>query len=185
MVPLMALWMPILLSAVLVFVASFIIHMVLPYHHGDMRKAPAEDQLLEALRKSGVSPGDYVIPRPESHAQMKTPEFMEKMKRGPVVFMTVMPGGSGAMGKSLVQWFSFCVVVGIFTAYVTGRALGPGTEYLRVFRLAGCTAFMGYALAIWQNSIWYKRAWSTTLKSSFDGLVYGLLSAGAFGWLWP
>ncbi|MBW2258413.1 MAG: hypothetical protein JRI25_27990 [Deltaproteobacteria bacterium] len=76
-------------------------------------------------------------------------------------------------------------LLGIFAAYVAGRALEPGAHYLAVFRFAGCMAFVGYALALWQNSIWYKRAWSTTLKSSFDGLVYALLTAGTFGWLWP
>jgi len=45
--------------------------------------------------------------------------------------------------------------------------------------------FGGYALALLQNSIWYKRAWNFTLKSMADGLVYALLTAGTFGWLWP
>jgi hypothetical protein len=89
------------------------------------------------------------------------------------------------MGLSLTLWFLYCIVMGVFAAYVSGRALGPGAHYLSVFRFAGCTAFAGYALALWQNSIWYKRAWTTTLKSTFDGLVYALLTAGTFGWLWP
>lgn len=41
------------------------------------------------------------------------------------------------------------------------------------------------ALALLQNSIWYKRKWSSTLKSMADGLVYALVTAGTFGWLWP
>jgi len=87
--------------------------------------------------------------------------------------------------KNLVQWFINCVVVGIFAAYVAGRALPAGSRYLAVFRFAGVTAFSGSALALWQNSIWYRRAWTTTLKSTIDGLVYALLIAGTFGWLWP
>jgi hypothetical protein len=27
--------------------------------------------------------------------------------------------------------------------------------------------------------------WSIVLKESFDGLIYSLLTAGTFGWLWP
>ena len=57
--------------------------------------------------------------------------------------------------------------------------------YLRVFRFAGATAFIGYAVALWQMSIWYRRAWSTTIKATVDGLIYALLTAGTFGWLWP
>ena len=116
---------------------------------------------------------------------MKSPAFLEKMKQGPVIVMTVMPNGPPSMGSNLVQWFIYCVVVGIFAAYLTGRSVGPGTSYLMVFRFAGATAFSGYALALWQDSIWYKRAWSTTIKNTFDGLVYALLTAGTFGWLWP
>jgi hypothetical protein len=76
-------------------------------------------------------------------------------------------------------------VVSLFAAYIAGRAAGPGTEYLVVFRFAGTTAFVAYGLALWQNSIWYKRSWTTTLKSNLDALIYGMLTGGMFGWLWP
>lgn len=185
MVGVLALWMPILLSAVIVFVVSSLIHMVLTYHRRDFGKVPSENEVMGALRPFGIPPGEYVIPCPTSRQEMKEPEFMAKMNKGPVAFLTVMPSAPPSMGASLVQWFVYCIVVGIFAAYVAGRALGPGADYLAVFRFAGATAFAGYALALLQNSIWYKRAWSTTLKSTFDGLVYALLTAGTFGWLWP
>jgi len=184
-VPVMSLWLPILLSAVFVFVASSIIHMMLPYHKGDYRRMPAEDEVMEALRKFNIPPGDYMMPCAGGSQEMKSPAFAEKMKRGPVMIATVIPSGPWSMGSNLAQWFIYCVVVSIFAAYVAGRAVGPGTPYLTVFRFAGTTAFTCYALALWQNSIWYKRAWSTTIKSNFDGLIYGLLTAGTFGWLWP
>ncbi len=185
MVPMMSLWIPILLSAVIVFVASSIIHMALRYHDSDFAKVPAEDDVMDALRRFNIPPGEYVIPRSGSSREMGTPEFIEKLKKGPVAFMTVMENAPPSMGKSLALWFVYCIVVGIFAAYITGRALGPGADYLAVFRFAGSTAFVGYAVALWQNSIWYKRAWSSTFKSTVDGLVYGLLTAGVFGWLWP
>jgi|SRR6266487_6983884 len=185
MVPIASLWLPILVSAVIVFIVSSIIHMVLPYHHTDFAKVPSEDQVMESLRKFNLPPGDYMLPRPDSMKGMKSPEFKEKMTRGPVAVMTVMKSGPPSMGQSLVQWFLYLLVVGVFSAYVTGRALATGAPYLTVFRFAGCTAFLCYAVALWQDSIWYKRKWSTTLKNTFDGLVYGLMTAGTFGWLWP
>ncbi len=185
MVPVMSLWLPILLSAVIVFVASSIIHMMLPYHKSDYRKVPAQDDVMEALRKFNIAPGDYMLPRADSMKEMKEPAFVEKMKKGPVAVMTVMSSGQWSMGPSLTQWFIYCLVVGVFAAYVAGRAAGAGAPYLAVFRFAGVTAFTCYALALWQDSIWYKRAWSTTLKHTFDSLVYALLTAGTFGWLWP
>lgn len=185
MVSIMSLWLPILLSAVIVFVVSSIIHMLLPYHRSDFKKIPSEDEVMHELRKFNIPPGDYAIPRAGSAKEMGTPEFVEKATQGPVALITVMPSGPPSMGGSLVQWFIYSIVVGIFAAYISGRALEPGAHYLEVFRFAGCTAFVGYAVALLQNSIWYKRSWSVTLKSVFDGLVYALMTAGTFGWLWP
>jgi len=166
-----------------VFVASSIIHMALRYHSGDYKKLPSEDAVMEALRSFDLPPGLYVMPHAAGPKEMKSPEYVEKRKRGPIAFLNIMKDSS--MGASLAQWFAYCVVVGIFAAYVTGRALGPGAEYLEVFRFAGTTAFAGYTLALWQDAIWFRTGWLATSKSTFDGLVYGLLTAGAFGWLWP
>lgn len=185
MVPVLSLWLPILLSAVIVFVASSIIHMVLPYHRKDFSKLPNEDGVMDALRKLGVPPGDYLFPKPDSAKAMKDPAFQAKWSKGPVGMMTVIPSGPPSMGKPLTLWFLYCVVVGIFAAYIAGRALQTGAPYLSVFRFAGCTAFVGYALALWQNTIWYHRSWTTTLKSNVDSLIYALLTGGTFGWLWP
>jgi hypothetical protein len=185
MVPVTSLWLPILVAAILVFLASSIIHMVLPYHRSDYGKVPSEDEAMAALRKFNIPPGDYIVPCAGGPSAMKDPAFLEKRAKGPIVIMTVMPGGPVAMGANLAQWFLFCIVVGIFAAYIAGRALAPGADYLQVFRFAGCTAFVGYSLAVWPSSIWYRRKWSTSFKSTVDGLVYGLLTGGAFGWLWP
>jgi hypothetical protein len=181
----MSLWLPILVSAVIVFVVSWIVHMVLTYHRSDLRTFPKEDQIMEALRAFNIPPGDYALPCAGSMQAMRKPEFLEKMKKGPVGFVTIVPNGPPSMGASLFLWFLYSIVVSIFAAYIAGRALQAGATYLAVFRFAGCTAFVGYSLALLQNSIWYKRNWGTTLKSMLDGLLYGLLTAGTFGWLWP
>lgn len=185
MVPLGSLWMPIVLSAVLVFFASFILHMVLTYHRSDWRKVPREDDVLSSLRGFNIPPGDYMLPCGGSPAAMKDPAFVEKMNKGPIVLMTLVPGGSASMGKSLALWFVFSLVVSLFAAYLTSRAHPAGTDYREVFRFAGTAAFMGYSLALAQQSIWYMRSWTTTTKSMLDGLLYGLLTGGTFGWLWP
>jgi hypothetical protein len=184
-IPLLSLWIPIVVSAAIVFVVSSLIHMVLGYHKSDYARLPDEDKVMEALRKFRISPGDYIFPCPGSMKEMGSPEFAEKRSRGPVAFLTIMKSGPPSMGKNLAAWFLYSVVVGFVAAYITSRALGPGAPYLSVFRFAGCTAFVGYSLALWQNTIWYSRNWKTTLKSNFDGLIYALLTAGIFGWLWP
>ncbi len=185
MTGLYALWLPILLSAVAVFVASSILHMMSPWHKSDYPAVPNEDAVRSALGPLAIPPGDYMVPRPGSRADVKSAEFMEKVKSGPNVIMTVLPNGPWSMGQSLSLWFAYLVVVGIFAAYVAGRALPAGTEYLQVFRFVGTVAFVAYSIALWQMSIWYHRAWSTTIKATVDGLIYALLTAGFFGWLWP
>ena len=185
MVSVLALWLPILVAAILVFVVSSIVHMLLPYHRSDFGKVPSEDEVMDSLRKFDIPPGDYVIPCAGSPKEMGQPEFLEKCEKGPVAFVTVIPNGPPAMGKSLALWFVHSIVVGIFSALVAGSALAPGAEYHFVFHLVALTAFAGYALALLQNSIWFKRNWAATLKSVFDGLLYALVTAGTFGWLWP
>jgi hypothetical protein len=185
MVTLTDLLLPILLSAVVVFIASSIIHMVLPYHSNDFRKMPKEQEAMDALRPLNIPPGDYVFPYAGSMKASQDPAYVERIKAGPVGFVTVLPNGQIKMGASLVLWFLFSIVVSIIAAYIAGSALRRGATYLEVFRFAGCVAFTGYSIALLHDSIWYKRNWGMTLKYMFDGLVYGLLTAGVFGWLWP
>jgi hypothetical protein len=184
MTALSSLWLPVLLSSVIVFVASSVIHMGPFWHRSDFPKLPNEDRLMDAVRPLGIPPGDYMVPRP-SPAEMSSPQFAEKIARGPVLLLTVMPNAMPSMKRNLLLWFDYCVVVGFFAAYVASRALAPGADYLRVFQFVGATSFIGYSLALWQLSIWYRRAWSMTIKSTVDGLIYSLLTAGTFGWLWP
>lgn len=185
MVTVMSLLLPILVSAIVVFLASWVVHTVLKYHNSDFKKIPNEDGVQDALRKFNIPVGEYMVPRCDSMKQMKDPAFIEKLNKGPVLMMTVMPNGPFTMGKSLAAWFVYCVVVSIFAGYVAGSAVPAGSSYLDVFRFAGCVAFTGYTLALWQDAIWYKRTLSTVVKHTFDGLVYGFLTGGVFGAMWP
>ena len=185
MVCILSLWLPVLLSAVLVFVASSVIHMLLPYHAGDARPVPDQDKVMDTLRSLEIPPGDYAIPRSSSMKEMNTPEFAALLERGPVAFLTVLPNGPMAIGRSLGQWFAYCLVIGAVAGYTAGLAIPPDADYGLVFRVVGLVAFAGYALAIPQSSIWWHRNWRFTLLTMFDGAIYALLTAGTFGWLWP
>ncbi|MEX2571805.1 MAG: hypothetical protein WD737_10955 [Gemmatimonadota bacterium] len=185
MLSLTELWLPILASAVMVFVVSSIIYMVLPYHRSDHGGVPTEDELMDDLRKANLQPGEYVVPHASTPKDMAGPEYVDKMTRGPVAFITVLPSGPPSITKNLVLWFLYALLVSILAAYVAGRALGPAAQYLDIFRFTGTTALAAYAMGVVQQSIWYGRPWATTLKASFDGVVYALATAGVFGWLWP
>jgi len=177
-----ALWLPIVLSAVIVFVASSVMHMLLKYHQSDYKKLPNEDVAAAALR--GVPAGMYMMPHCD-HGDMKLPAVQEKFKTGPVGTVLLRTPGMINMGKFLGMWFGYLLVVGLFTAYISGRTLAPGTQYLQVFRVAGATSFMAYGIANLANGIWKGEPGSVVVKEVIDGLVFALLTAGTFGWLWP
>jgi hypothetical protein len=60
----------------------------------------------------------------------------------------VLPNGPWSMGRNLGLWFLYLIGVGILAAYVTGRALAVGANYLQVFRFVGTTAFIAYSVAL-------------------------------------
>jgi hypothetical protein len=180
-----ALWLPIVASAVFVFIASSIIHMATPLHRNDLKTVPHEDEVLDALRRLNIPAGDYVAPRPSSMAAMKDPQFIDKVKKGPLLLMTVAHDGSVSMTKNLALWFVYTIVVGILTADVAGAAFMRGADYYDVCNLVARVAFMGYFLALLQNSIWNRRSWLTTFKSMIDGAIYAFITGETFAWLWP
>ena len=179
------LWLAMLLSAVFVFVVSSIMHMLLPFHWKDYVKLPGEEQIMTAIRGQNVEPGDYMFPCPGSAKEMSSPEIVEKYKQGPVGLLTVRPNGTPNMGKCLGQWIVYLLVVSAFVAYVCAATLPRGAEYLKVFQVVGTIAIMVYAFGAIPNSIWKGTPWSTTVKFLIDGVIYGLVTAGVFGWLWP
>jgi hypothetical protein len=183
--PLSALWLPILVSAVLCFLVSSVIHMATKWHAADYRPLPNEAAFRSAVGPLAIPPGDYMVPRAGSMEEMKSPEFQQKMKEGPVAMLTVYRSHNFSMGRPLGLWFVHLLIVGLFSAYIASRALPVGAHYLDVFRFAGATAFFTHAGALWPFWIWYQRNIGTTIRSTIDGLLYALLTAGVFGWLWP
>jgi hypothetical protein len=180
-----ALWLPMVLSSVAIFLASAVIHMFSGLHKNDHLTPPNQDGLADALRPFNLAPGDYMIPRPASMKDMGSPEFKAKSERGPKLVFTVFPNGITPMGPLLAKWFVYSLVISLCSGYVASRALPVGADYLHVFRFAGIAAFLGYAGAIPQASIWYGKSWGTTMRSTIDGLIYAGLTAGMYGWLWP
>ena len=185
MTSLATLWLPILLSAVFVFIASSVIHMALPWHKKDFRGVPQEEQVAAALRPYAIPPGDYMLPKPETMKQLRSPEYADRLARGPVLMMTVMPNGMSAMGGMLAKWFVYLVVVAAIAAAVASTTLGRAADSKLIFHTVALTSFLGFAAALWQMSIWYHRSVMTTLRSTIDGAIYAAITAGTFVWLWP
>ncbi len=177
----LSLWLPILLSAVLVWVASALIWTVLPWHKSDFRKLPDEEAARAAI--NGAEPGKYMLPYCVDQNEYKKEEVQQKFIDGPQAYLTVIPNGLPNMAPKLLQIFLFYILIGVLAAYFVSRTIEMDSSYLEVFRIAGTTAFIAHGVAFFQDSIWFGRPWSLTAKTLFDALIYGLLTGGVFGWL--
>lgn len=185
MVSLGSLLLPILVSAVLVFIVSAIIHMVLKYHNKDYTSLPNEDAVRAAIRAGNPKPAQYIVPYCSDMKDMEKPEMKQKYVEGPIAVINLMPSGAPKMGKSLTQWFIFILIVSFFIAYVAAHTIQQGAEYLQVFRVVGAVGFLAYSAGQFPESIWMGKPWAVSIKNAIDGLIYGCVTAGTFGWLWP
>jgi hypothetical protein len=185
MITIASLWLAILVASVFVWIASALIWTVLPHHKSDFKKFPDEDAARAALLPQDLKPGMYNIPHIVSQSELKDAEAQKKFTNGPVAYMTVLSNGVPGMGKNMVFSFLYYLIVSVFVAYLASRFLGLSADYLSVFRLTGTVSWLAYGFAIFPDSIWFGRPWSSTFKHLADGLVYALLTAGTFGWLWP
>jgi hypothetical protein len=183
MVSLTALWLPILLSSVAVFVLSSVIHMVLTYHRHDYDQLPDEDALIAHLRAQKAGPGNYIFPCALTAQERKDPAVIQKMTEGPAGFINVMSGFK--MGMSLVSWFVVCLLISTVVALLASITFDAGTASKLIFHFVALAALLGYAGATASDSIWMGRRWSTTFRHVFDAVLFALATAGIFAWLWP
>ncbi len=185
MITVTGLWLAILVSAVGVFIVSSILHMAIQVHKNDFKKIPGEESVLAEMRKHNIQPGAYMFPAAESMKDMGNPEMIEKYNLGPVGNMNILPNGMLNMGKSLLQWFLFSILISVFVAYLAVMGLNNATACMDVFRFTSAAAILGYAIAGIPESIWKGVGWGITMKFLFDGVVYGLITGSIFAWLWP
>lgn len=179
------LWLPIVVSAVVVFAASCLAWMVLPHHKKDWVKLPDEAGLTKALTELNVSSGWYMFPHCGGGKEAKSEEFKARWKAGPWGSVHLWPAAP-SMARNLVLVFLSYIIVGIFVAYIGGLAFaGQAPEFLPVFRLTGAAAVAAYCLGPLPYAVFMGKPLRNTLNDLIDGIVYGLLTGVVFGLLWP
>jgi hypothetical protein len=183
--PFGSLWLPVLVSAVAVFAASSIVHMVLKYHNADYKPLSNEAEVGEAIRKGNPGPGLYVLPHCTDMGQMKDPAVIARYEKGPVGLVALLPSGLPNMGKLLGLWFGFCLLLSFAVGYVARHTLTTAADGLTVMRVTGAIAFIGYGMSSIIDSIWHGVPWSNTGRALLDAAIYAVVTGLAFRILWP
>ncbi len=185
MLSLAQLWLPIVASAIGVFVASSVIHMLLKYHNSDYRRLPNEDEVRASLKSSANAPAIYFVPHMMDHKEMQKPENVQKFVDGPIALVTIRKPGAPTMGPYLAQWFLLTLFVSVISAYLASKMLGPGSSFLGICRPIATVTFMSYAVGAISNGIWYGKPWGVVAKELLDAVIYAAVAACIFAWLWP
>ena len=183
---LLSLWLPILLSAVVVFIISSLIHMVIKWHAADYGSMSNEDAVRAAINAGNLAPGPYVVPYCKEMKDMASEAMVKKYQEGPVMHVTILPKGTPNMGKYLGTWFLLCLLISTIAGVLAGRVFGLSHVYAATAaKLVFAVSFIGYGFGTIQESIWMGRPCKSSVKYLLDALLYALGSAAVFYYLWP
>ena len=178
---LISLWLPILLSSIGLFIASFIAWTLLPHHKGDFSQIPDEDAFLETLRAMNITQGQYMFPYCGTPEIRNSEEFKQKEQQGPNGLINVFPGACN-MGMNMLCTYIFFLCVSFCLAYLATLGLQPGDDFMKVFRFVGTAGILAFCAGGIQGAIWFQRKIAMDL---LDGIVYGLITGAIFAALWP
>jgi hypothetical protein len=183
---LFSLWLPILLSAVVVFVISSLIHMVIKWHASDYHGFTNEDAVRDAIRAGHPAPGQYFVPYCADMKEMGSEVMQKKFREGPVGHVILRPNGMYNMGKSLGLWFLWSLAIAVVAAFLASRVFGLDHAHARgAAKLVGAVTFIAHGFGTVTESIWMGRPWSSSAKHVLDAVLYAIGSGLVFCWLWP
>ena len=178
-----ALWMPILVSAVAVFFASFVSWVLIGHHNPDWRELANESDVADWVRDN-IRPGRYLFPCARTKEQMENESKKQLLANGPWGTINIWDKAPN-MGKNLGLTFSFYLVTSFFVAYLATISLDPGAGFGRVFQVTGTAAILAHCFAFMPNNIWFGTPKRAILFDVLDGVVYAMITAAIFGAMWP
>ena len=181
---LIPLWLPILLSAAVVWIVSAVVWMALPHHKQDFIGLPDEDGFSDFIRKSGIKPGNYVFPDFRGREAMKSEKITKALEEGPVGHLSVWRTPV-TMGGKMVATFIVYLVVSTLIAYLAAVALPKAADFAKVFQVVGTAGILAYCFAFIPNNIWFGTHPRTIIASIIDGIFYGAITGAIFAWRWP
>lgn len=178
------LWLPILIATVCVFFASSIIWMLLPYHKPDIKAIPNEAEFDEAINKLGIAPGFYMYPNCQNAKDMKSEAFKARWESGPWGTINVM-GHQPNFAMNLLKTFIAYGLITVMVAYISGMALGPGADYMNVFRVVATAGILGHCMGALAGSFFLGTPTRFIVTCFIDGVIFALITAGVFASMWP
>jgi hypothetical protein len=171
---------PILISTVVLFVASLVSCIALGLHKKDWVKLAKEDELMAAVKKGDVPVGGYMFPGCEHMKDMASDAFQEKYNAGPRGLLTVLPVMN--MGLVLGLMFVYFLVVSVGLAYLASVALPRGSTFAAVFPFVFVAGLMTFLAGIVAHSIWFR---VRIVGHVIDSIGYAALTAAIFAAMWP
>jgi hypothetical protein len=160
-VSLAQLWLPILIATVCVFFTSSIIWMLLPYHKPDIKFIPNETEFDEAMAK-----------------------LKARWKSGPWGTINVM-GQQPNFAINLLKTFIAYGLITTMVAYIAGMSVGPGAEYMHVFRAVATAGVLGHCMGGLANAFFMGTPTRFIFTSFIDGVIFALITAGVIASMWP
>jgi hypothetical protein len=176
-----SLWLPILLSGVALFIASFLAWMVIGHHKADSSGLQNEDAFSKFVRECNLAPGAYMFPHCPTKEEWKSEAFQERMKSGPNGMLYIWQPNIN-MGFNMFLTFLLFTAISFVIAYLAGMVIPPGADPWFVFRFVATAAVLVHATSGLLNAIWFRRK---ILGDVIDGIAYGLITGAIFAAMWP
>jgi len=193
------LWLPILVSGVGVWIASFIAWMAVGHHKKDRDAIPGgrEQEFMDIITRMNIPPGNYGFPDFCQHDKLPRKERMEALKtlydKRPMGMLRVW--GEMNMGVNMALSFLFYLVTSAVIGYLGWAALPHGAAsvasaegsslFWKVFRVLGTAGILAYCFASFPGDLWFQKKRRAMMMDWIDGVVFGLITGALFAWLWP
>ncbi len=176
----LSLTLPIVLSAVALFFASFLSWMVLKLHEKDWSKLKNEDELMEALKKCEIPEGSYMFPCAGSQAEMQSEAFQQRYAAGPRGILTILPRTN--FGQNLALNFTFFLAASFGLGLLASMAFQRGAADVSVFAFVFVAAYMTFLTAMVPQAIWFR---ARIVGHVIESAAYAAVTAVVFTLLWP
>ena len=181
------LWIPILVSAAAVWIASALAWMIVGHHKNDNPALPNEQEVIDTIKGWNLPPGEYMFPdfrRCKGMTKEQKQAMYENMQKSPMGILRVW--GKISMGGNMLWTFVVCLVVSTLIAYLGWSALPhAGSSFAHTFQVLGTAGILAYCFASFPGDIWFQRSRRAMTTNFIDGVVFGLITGAVFAWLWP